>query len=173
MESELQNKIKEVNEYKYNQSSKGSELMRKIVFAIIGSCWLMIFANGKYQETNIFLKATIACSFLYLLLDVLHYFWDTCSYYIHAQNLEQCETSDYLEHVYKPADKQITKRSFVFFVLKVIVCFSVSAAFLLGMFLEPLSKSSQQSLIQQSETQNISMQTEMMSDSVSMASIEF
>lgn len=135
---DLQNEIKQAEKYKYDQSSKGSELIRKIVFAIIGSCWILMFANGKYQDTNIFLKVTIACSFIYLLLDVTHYLWDTCSYHAHAQNMVQCTSSDYFENVYKPADVKITQRSFVFFISKVAMCFAVSAAFLLGMFIEPL-----------------------------------
>lgn len=135
---DLQNEIKQAEKYKYDQSSKGSELIRKIVFAIIGSCWILMFANGKYQDTNIFLKVTIACSFIYLLLDVTHYLWDTCSYHAHAQNMVQCTSSDYFENVYKPADVKITQRSFVFFISKVAACFAVSAAFLLGMFIEPL-----------------------------------
>ena len=94
--------------------------------------------HGKYQETNIFLKVTIACSFIYLLLDVTHYLWDTCSYHAHAQNMVQCTSSDYFENEYKPADVKITQRSFVFFISKVAACFAVSAAFLLGMFIEPL-----------------------------------
>ena len=134
----LKEEIDKVNGYKYSQSSKGSELIRKIVFAIIGSCWILIFAKGKYQDTNIFLKVTIACSFVYLLLDVIHYLWDTCSYHAHAQNLEQCTTDDYYKNVYKPADVKITQRSFVFFISKVVACFAVSGAFLLGMFIEPL-----------------------------------
>ena len=137
-EIDLQKEIDKVNGYKYSQSSKGSELIRKIVFAIIGSCWILIFAKGKYQDTNIFLKVTIACSFVYLLLDVIHYLWDTCSYHAHAQNLEQCTTDDYYKNVYKPDDKKITRRSFVFFISKVAACFAVSGAFLLGMFIEPL-----------------------------------
>lgn len=135
---ERQKNIDEANKHKYNQSSKGSELIRKIVFAIIGSCWILMFTKGKYQETNIFLKATIAFSFIYLLLDVVHYFWDTCSYYLHAQNMERCETMDYVRNVYKPEDQHISRRSFVFFVLKVIACFVVSCAFVIGMFIEPL-----------------------------------
>jgi len=135
---DLQKEIDKVNGYKYSQSSKGSELIRKIVFAIIGSCWILMFANGKYQDTNVFLKVTIACSFIYLLLDVTHYLWDTCSYHAHAQNMVQCTSSDYFENVYKPADVKITQRSFVFFISKVAACFAVSAAFLLGMFIEPL-----------------------------------
>lgn len=134
----LKEEIDKVNKYKYSQSSKGSELIRKIVFAIIGSCWILIFAKGKYQDTNIFLKVTIACSFVYLLLDVIHYLWDTCSYHAHAQNLEQCTTDDYYKNVYKPDDMKITRRSFVFFISKVVACFAVSGAFLLGMFIEPL-----------------------------------
>ncbi len=135
---ELEKARKEANEYKYKQSSKGSELIRKIVFLIIGSCWVLMFTKGKYHETNIFLKVTITCSFVYLLLDVMHYLWDTCSYHLHSQNLELCTTTDYLEHVYKPSDLQISKRSFIFFILKVIFCFIVSGAFLLGMFINPL-----------------------------------
>ena len=133
-----QKSIDEANKYKYSQSSKGSELIRKIVFVIIGSCWVLMFTKGKYQETNIFLKVTIACSFFYLLIDVLHYFWDTCSYYLHAQNMERCSTMDYVKNVYQPADQYISKRSFIFFVSKIIVCFIVSGAFILGMFMNPL-----------------------------------
>lgn len=64
----LKEKIQEANDYKYAQSSNGSRLIRKIVFAIIGSCWILMFAQGKYQEANVFLKITITCSFIYLLL---------------------------------------------------------------------------------------------------------
>lgn len=133
---DLQKEIEKVNKYKYDQSSKGSELIRKIVFAIIGSCWVMIFANGDYQEINIFLKVTIVCSFIYLLLDVMHYFLDTCSYHRHAQKMEQGVTWNYVEKIFKPADLHISQRSFIFFILKVIVCFIVSCTFLTGVFME-------------------------------------
>lgn len=149
----LKEKIQEANDYKYAQSSNGSRLIRKIVFAIIGSCWILMFAQGKYQEANVFLKITITCSFIYLLLDVIHYFWDTCSYHHHAQNLELCTTTDYLEHVYKPAGLRIGRRSFIFFILKVMACFMVSGTFIIGMFIEPMYIKTKTSSSQLSEAQ--------------------
>ena len=65
-QEDLQKQIEQVNDYKYKQSSKGSELIRKIVFAIIGSCWVLMFAKGEYQEVNMFLKITLVCSFVIL-----------------------------------------------------------------------------------------------------------
>lgn len=135
-QKDLQKQIEQVNDYKYKQSSKGSELIRKIVFAIIGSCWVLMFAKGEYQEVNMFLKITLVCSFVFLLLDVMHYLMDTCSYHFHAQNLEKSRSAEYLERVYKDADFHISQRSFSFFVLKVIACFAVSITFLIGMFIE-------------------------------------
>lgn len=132
----LQESIKEANKYKYDQSSKASELIRKIVFAIIGSCWVLMFTQGQYHEANVFLKITIALGFIYLLFDVLHYFCDACSYHHHAQKMEEGATIDYLEKTYKPANLHISRRSFVFFVLKVSFCIAVSIAFLLGLLIK-------------------------------------
>lgn len=172
MENELEQKIKEANKYKYDQSSKGSELIRKIVFAIIGSCWLLMFVDGKYQETNVFLKVTIAFSFVYLLLDVMHYFWDTCSYHRHAQKMEQGTTTDYVERVYKPADLRISKRSFIFFVLKVSACFVVSFMFLLGMFIHPLSSNTKQQISQPNMVNNTSTQDQVIVDNSAMKDVD-
>ena len=102
----------------------------------------LVNLTGTYKYTNVFLKIAIACSFVYLLLDVLHYFWDSCSYYKHTQNIVKCESKDYIQKVYIPNREYIAKRSFVIFCLKALAFLLVSAMFLWGMFLAPLSHSS-------------------------------
>lgn len=132
--------INETETYHYNQSSKASELIRKIVFAIIASCWVLIFADdGSYQQTNIFLKATIAVSFVYLLLDVLHYFLDTCSYYRYSTEILKSRSVEYIDKIYIPKKEHLDKRSFGLFCAKIGVGFVVAITFILGMFIEPLS----------------------------------
>ena len=132
--------IDETEKYHYNQSSKASELIRKIVFAIIASCWVLIFAdNGTYHQTNIFLKATIAVSFIYLLLDVLHYFLDTCSQYHYSTEILMSRSVEYIDKIYIPKKEYLDKRSFGLFCAKIGVGFVVAITFILGMFIEPLS----------------------------------
>lgn len=137
----IEKATQEAGNYQSQQSAKTSELIRKIVFAIIGSCWVLIFTeDGTYQDTNIYLQLAIAGSFVYLILDIVHYFWDTCSYYRNVQNISKCMTADYIQDVYIHEREYIAKRSFVIFCIKTLVCLIVAALFLSGMFLTPSSK---------------------------------
>lgn len=137
---QIEDAIEKTSKYHYQQSSKASELIRKIVFAIIGSCWVLIFANnGKYQEINIFLKITIAVSFIYLLLDVLHYFLDSCSYYHYSWDIYKTRSIEYIKKVYLPRQEHLDRRSFGLFCAKIGVGFIVAITFVIGMFWEPLT----------------------------------
>lgn len=138
---QIKNEIKEfVNEtsmYHYNQSSKASDLIRKIVFAIIGSSWALVFV-GNESTVNVFLKLTIATSFIFLLLDVLHYFLDSCTYFHYSWDIYKSQSMEYVQNVYLPRRERLDRRSFGLFCAKIAIGFIVAIVFILGIFFEQL-----------------------------------
>lgn len=76
----IKKELEECQNYHYNQSSKVSSLSRNIVFGIIGTSWVLIYANGSYKRPCLGIIIALGLSFVYLLLDLTHYFSDSCSY---------------------------------------------------------------------------------------------
>lgn len=64
-----------------DQSATFSQNSRKIIWAIIGTNWVLIFSNNKIDFPNAVILISILLNIFYLILDCLHYYLDTNFYY--------------------------------------------------------------------------------------------
>lgn len=132
----IEKKLKECQEYHYSQSSKTSSLSRNIVYGIIGTCWVLIYADNKYHEPCWWIMITIGISFVYLLLDLAHYFSDSYSYKKEYFELEQKKNIEdheaYMNSVSKRSFRLLTAKFIC--VLIIAVIFVIAIIHQLGIF---------------------------------------
>ena len=120
--------LEECQNYHYSQSSKASSLSRTIIYGIIGTCWILIYADNEFHEPCILLEIALASSFIYLLLDLIHYFTDSCSYRKEYFRLNDDLTADRHE---KYMDK-VSKRSFYILIMKFGLAIVIAVIFIIG-----------------------------------------
>ena len=77
---DLQKLLDECQNFHYAQSSKFSTLARTLVFGIIGTIWILSYSKDGFTPSNNCLFWSLIVSFLYLAVDLCHYFWDSCFY---------------------------------------------------------------------------------------------
>lgn len=129
--------LSECQDYHYKQSSNVSSLARYIIYAIIATIWLTINAES-FLCINWWLRIALFAAFLYLLADIVHYFWDSVSYRREYFKFEK-ETSvddNFPEH--EKRMNKFSKRSFVWLCVKFSFLIVISVLFLLGMFFQLL-----------------------------------
>lgn len=135
-DSNMEEKLKECQEYHYNQSSKVSSLARTIVYGIIGTLWILIYSDNIYREPCLWIKIALGLSFAYLLLDLAHYFWDSCNYRNEYFRLEQERNRDGILHRHEEYMDRVSKRSFHILKAKFISVLIISAVFLIGILVQ-------------------------------------
>ena len=129
MEQQKQEKLQsECQEYHYSQSSKVSNLSRNIIYGIIGTCWILIYADNRYHEPCIWLTITMALCFIYLLLDLIHYFSDACSYRNEYFKLNYNTSVDRHETFMNT----VSKRSFHLLIAKFTSIIVIAIIFIIG-----------------------------------------
>lgn len=115
MEADNQDPVKkeleECQGYHYSQSSKVSSLSRNIVYGIIGTGWVLIYADNQYHEPCTWLIIALGLSFVYLLLDLAHYFSDSCSYRREYFRLNQDKKAEGILHRHEEYMDGVSKRS--------------------------------------------------------------
>ena len=79
-QKEIQRLLDECQGFHYEQSSKFSQLSRTLVFGIIGTIWVLSYSEGCFTLNNDWQIWTLIGSFIYLAIDVCHYFCDACFY---------------------------------------------------------------------------------------------
>ena len=131
-DSNIEEKQKECQEYHYSQSSKVSTLARTIVYGIIGTLWILIYSDNIYREPCLWIKIALGLSFSYLLMDLAHYFWDSCNYRKEYFRLEQERNRDGILHRHEEYMDGVSKRSFLLLKVKFISVFIISIVFLIG-----------------------------------------
>lgn len=124
----IEEKKEECQNYHYSQSSKVSSLSRNIVYGIIATCWVFIYADNYYHKPCLLLIITMILCFLYLLLDIIHYFLDSCSYRNESFELSEGKNIELHE---KFMDR-VSKRSFYLLKAKFIAVLIIAVIFLLG-----------------------------------------
>ena len=74
--------ITECQSYHYSQSSKVSSIARTVVMGIIGTVWVLIYSDStrSFNADNINLLIVMSLCFIYLLVDIGHYFRDAVAY---------------------------------------------------------------------------------------------
>lgn len=125
--------INEVSDYQYKQSGQVSTLCRYVIYGIVGTVWVLSYVNGNLEKPNILLLLSIIFSFIYLLLDVIHYYMDTFFYYRESHKLmNDCIT----EENHAKCMVETSKRSFVLLTHKFILTIIISLLFVGGMILK-------------------------------------
>ena len=124
----IDKRLEECQNYHYSQSSKVSALSRNIIYGMIGTCWVLIYADNQYHKPCWWIIIALGLSFAYLLLDLVHYFSDSYSYrneYFeieHKKNIEGHEA--YMN--------KVSKRSFHLLIAKFICGLVISVVFVIA-----------------------------------------
>lgn len=119
---DIQKLLDECQSFHYAQSSKFSTLARTLVFGIIGTIWILSYSTDGFNPNNDCLLWSLIVSFLYLAVDLCHYFWDSCFYRSEYFKFEK--EKGIAEH-----DKRMSKRSqlsyraiWIKFIIFIFVC---------------------------------------------------
>lgn len=132
IQQEIEKRLEECQNYHYSQSSQVSALSRNIVYGVIGTSWVLIYANGVYHKPCVLLIITLALSFIYLLLDLAHYFSDSCSYRNQFFRLDADKHTDGILFRHEEYMDQVSKRSFHLLTAKFISILIVSITFIIS-----------------------------------------
>ena len=128
----IEEKLKECQGYHYSQSSKVSSLSRNIVYGIIGTSWVLIYANGSYHQPCTWLIIALGLSFVYLLLDLTHYLSDSCSYRREYFRLDRDKKTEGILYRHEEYMDGVSKRSFHLLIAKFICVLVIAVIFVIG-----------------------------------------
>ena len=67
METLVEGKLKQCQDYHYTQSSKVSALGRNIIYGEIGTMWVVMYSNHVYHNPCIMVVIALGLCFIYLL----------------------------------------------------------------------------------------------------------
>lgn len=136
MEADNQDPVKkeleECQGYHYSQSSKVSSLSRNIVYGIIGTGWVLIYADNQYHEPCTWLIIALSLSFVYLLLDLVHYFSDSCSYRREYFRLDRDQKTEGILYRHEEYMDGVSKRSFHLLIAKFVCVLMIAVIFVIG-----------------------------------------
>lgn len=128
----IKKELEECQGYHYSQSSKVSSLSRNIVYGIIGTCWIVIYADNQYHEPCLWLIIVLGLSFVYLLLDLAHYFSDSCSYRREYFRLDRDKKAEGILYRHEEYMDGVSKRSFYLLIVKFICVLVIAGFFVIG-----------------------------------------
>lgn len=123
----------ETQSFMYAQSSKFSSVSRNLILGIIGTIWVLTYVNGNLKIYNYWLLGSLIVALLFLLVDVIHYYWDSLSYHNEQYKLDTYSCQKELENEHKPKMDTINKRSHNFIVIKFWILMLVSFLFAIGL----------------------------------------
>ena len=89
--------------------------------------------DGKLRIPNRYLFASLLLGLMFLLVDVIHYFWDSVSYQKELYSLDKYETEQELESEHEPKMNEINKRSHRFIIAKFVLLVFASTLFFFGL----------------------------------------
>lgn len=126
----------ETQQYMYQQSSKFSSVSRSLVLGIIGTIWVLTYVDGNLLIPNGWMLSSLVAGLIFLLTDVIHYFWDSMSYHCEAYKLDNYKNQHDLDKEHEPRMDRINKRSHWFIVAKFIILMAASILFAIGLSLK-------------------------------------
>lgn len=130
--------LDETQDFMYHQSSKFSSVSRALVLGIIGTIWVITYTDGNLCIPNKWLFRSLVCGLIFLTVDVIHYYWDSISYYKELYKLDEYTTMAELDKMHEPKMNAINKWSHRFIVIKFWVLIIASSFFLIGFFMKTL-----------------------------------
>ena len=120
----------------YQQSSKFSSVSRSLVLGIIGTIWVLTYVDGNLLIPNGWMLSSLVAGLIFLLTDVIHYFWDSMSYHCEAYKLDTYNNQQDLDKKHEPRMDRINKRSHWFIVAKFCILMVASILFAIGLSLK-------------------------------------
>lgn len=137
IESKIDKEIAKCEEFHFAQSSKVSSISRNIIFGIIGTLWILLYSqNGEHKKLYHILIIALCGCFVYLIVDLVHYFWDACSYRSQSFRIDYNRSEKGILYKHNEYLDIVSKRSFACFVLKFIMVIIVSTLFIIGMVIQ-------------------------------------
>ena len=79
-QNDVQKLLDECQDFHYKQSSNFSKLSRTLIFGVIGTIWVVAYSKEGFSPSNDWLLWALIVAFLYLVVDICHYFFDACFY---------------------------------------------------------------------------------------------
>lgn len=123
----------ETQKYMYDQSSKFSSVSRSLIFGIIGTIWVITYSEGILNIPNYSLLISLIFGLLYMLTDVFHYFLDSVSYHNEIYDLDDYKKQEDLDKIHEPRMDKISKRSFLFLIIKFVILIITAVLFTAGL----------------------------------------
>lgn len=120
-------------DYMYKQSHTASTISRQLCLGIMGTVWVLSFLRGHIEIPNGWLLAALILCVFYLLTDLSHYVWDTCSYYDETNRMDGYSRLDDLRYLHEPVMDKIFLRSHRMFILKYIIILLAAVTFIIGL----------------------------------------
>lgn len=135
-QDEVQKLLDECQGYQYSQSSKFSTLARSIVLGVIGTIWVISYTHNGFVLATNWLLASLISSFVYLAMDIIHYFSDTCFYRNEYFRFEKERKSNdaITNHDNRMNDR--SRKSFCAIVVKFSLLIIVCTLFIIGFCLQ-------------------------------------
>ena len=127
-QSDIQKLLDECQTFHYSQSSSFSKLARTLVFGIIGTIWVLAYSTEGFSPSNDWLLWSLIVSFLYLAVDVCHYFGDSCFYRSEYFNFEN--EKEVLKHDERM--KERARKSFKSLIAKFVILIIICILFIVG-----------------------------------------
>lgn len=134
-EEKKQKLQEETQEFMYQQSSKFSSVSRNLVLGIIGTNWFLTYVDGKLRIPNLCLFVSLLLGLIFLLVDVVHYFWDSMSYQNELYSLDRYRTEQDLIDKHESKMDVINKRSHRFINAKLCILALASILFFIGLII--------------------------------------
>ena len=122
----------ETQEFMYNQSSKFSSVSRSLVLGMLGTIWVITYTDHIIDIPNNWLLHSLFVCLFFLLIDIIHYFWDSMSYHHELFKLDDYTSHEELDHEHEKRMDAISNRSHYFIIIKFIILLIGAAFFVIG-----------------------------------------
>ena len=119
--------------FMYKQSSTASKISRQICLGIIGMVWIISFMNGHLIFINKWFIVTLISCVCFLIVDFLHYYLDSRSYYKETTKMDTYKDENDLRFLHETTMDKIFERSQWFFKIKFYLILVSSTLFIISL----------------------------------------
>lgn len=126
----------ETQDFMYHQSSKFSTVSRSLILGMFGTIWVLTYTDGTLFIPNRFLLCCLIGGLLFLLTDVIHYFWDSMSYHDELYKLDSYSNEKEFDEIHESRMDYISLRSHRFIIAKFIILLLSAIFFAFGLILK-------------------------------------
>lgn len=119
--------------FMYKQSSTASKISRQICLGIIGTVWILSFMNGHLIFINIWFIVTLISCVFFLIVDFLHYYLDSRSYYKETTKMDTYKDENDLRFLHETTMDKIFERSQGFFKIKFFLILVSGTLFIISL----------------------------------------